>query len=73
MTLPTPHLQTIATPDGTRYFSNAPCAAQSALDAHTHMSHPRYGVVDYAECLSVAQMSATGAEYERWLEEQRER
>lgn len=73
MTTPTPHPWTIATPEGTRYFSNAPCAAQSALETTGFMEHPRYGSYDRAACMRLAGMSAEGQDYERWLEEQRDR
>lgn len=71
MILPTPHPWTIAMPDGTRYFSNAPCAAQSALETTGFIEHSRYGSYDRAACMRLARMSRE--QYERWLEEQRER
>lgn len=69
----TTHPWTVATPDGVRYFSNAPCAAMSALEeskAYAQITHPRYGVYERAACLQIAQMNAYGPAYQQWLEGQ---
>jgi len=69
MLTPTPHPWCVRDDDGIRYFSNAPCAAATALDAGVRVYHPKHGWLDRGECLRVVGMSVGGQPYEEWLKE----
>ena len=67
------HPWCVVTPEGTRFFSNAPCAASSALKAGVPVQHPTFGTYERGDCVMLAGMQCEGDAYKQWLEEQKER
>ncbi len=69
MIQPIQHPWCVRDGDGVRYFSNAPCAAATALEEGVPVIHPSYGTLDRSECMKLAGMSAASEAYQEWLGE----
>lgn len=57
--------------DANLRFTNAPCAATSAVERAGSIRHRTYGAYPLYDCKNIAGICSWKAEYQNWLQSQR--